>query len=310
MEKKYRRNPNHRDALEELNYLTKRVGKLDDDGRKVPEIQELLDIPSQSKIEHHKKVYRLFKRAAENNASEQVMKMLYSSGIRFCNCAGVLLKLDDENFIKTLEYIANPVNINIGVLTRDQLTEFVRKVIAEKSYDVEEHKDTLHDQLKKTTARIFLHEKGIPTGTEITLAKKNKGGFPWDEQKGLRIDVAGFDENYVYGIEVKTNLQDFKSSFKTINEYSKYLDYMYILTSDLDVQKSAMEDLDEKIGVLYYDLQKNEISEKYSRLEAKLNQEVKNKKQNEIRYRIMVKELNNYMEDAMKVSTKHYDELL
>ena len=305
MTKKYKRNPDQNQELEEINGLTQRVGKLYDRGLKVPEIQASLAIESRSKIEHHKTVYRLFKRAGQIQPSDNVKSMLENSGLRFANCAGKLLELSEEDFVNVLEFIADPKIINISALKRDELTKYVKNVISNREFEKEPTNDTLHDTLKKGIARSFLHNRGIPTSIEVTLENKHKGTFPWDENKGLRIDVAGFDEHAIYGVEVKTSLEDFEQHIDTIRAYSDYLDYIYILTCDMSVKRRAMELLDNKFGVIYFDLGEQRVLLEHSR-EAEKNMDiVSQEKQNLIKYRIFKNELNKYIEDSLRVKNRH-----
>lgn len=297
--KEYVRNPDKKKILEKQKENIKKIGKLYEMGCKVPEIQQCCSDLSGSSIQHYVTVYKLLKRA-DGMVSEKCMYMLRESGLRFCNCAANLAKLSDDEFVRVLEYCADRSILNVEGLTRNGLTEYVREIIENKEYD-KITRSKLHDRLRDVIARKFLYDKDVPASTEVVLEKQCKSVFDTENVSGLRIDCLGLDsKGLLYGIEVKTNLQDFENGIENILSYAKYVNYMYLLTSDLEVKTKAIKCFEgTSIGVLYYDLLKQKINPVMSTLAEKKEINVSKEKINEIKFRLYKKEvdfiINNFV---------------
>lgn len=290
---KYKRNPDKNEVLRKQQHILESIGGLYELGWKVPKIQKHFNNEfSRSTIQHYITVYKLIK-YADGIIDAQQVTLIRDSGIRFANCAGVLTQLDADEFKKVMEYCLDPININLLELTRDKLTKYVKDVILEKPYNKQRKKNDLHDRLRDGAARDFLMRKEIPASTEVVLARNNKALFHIDERVGLRIDCLGYDiKGEVYGIEIKTNISDFEKGIVAINEYRKYVNYMYVLTSDEDVRKAALGALDGNIGVLYYDLLEGAILPYKSRSAKRLDIEIDKKHIERIKFEMYQKEVN------------------
>lgn len=293
--RQYVRNPNKAEVLEKQKENIERVGKCHEMGCKVPEIQRYCSDLSGSSIEHYVTVYKLLKRA-DGIVSINCMNMLRESGLRFCNCASNLAKLEDDEFVRVLEYCADCSILNVEGLSRDKLTKYVRDVIENRKYDKIIRSD-LHERLRDVIARKFLYDKEVPASTEVVLEKHYKSVFDTENVSGLRIDCLGLDsKGMLHGIEVKTNIQDFENGIENVLSYAKYVNYMYLLTSDFEVKTKAIKYFEgTSIGVLYYDLIEQKINPVMSTLAKKKEIEVSKEKIDEIKFRLYKKEVDLIM---------------
>lgn len=288
---KLNRNPDKEIILQEQKENLKIIGELTELGWNTRKIQESFKGKlSRSAIQHYVTVHKLNKRADEL-VNERTMKLLLNSGIKFANCAKDLKKLNDEDFVRVLEYCSDPVNINLLGLSRDKLTDFVNNIIDRTKYSENYRTSELHDRLRDKIGRAHFLKKGIPLSIEVVLSKKIDSIYKAEKKEGLRVDLWGFKGNDCYGVEIKTNIDDFNDRIDRIREYSKYANYFYILTSDEEVRKEAICCLDENIGVLFYDFSAQSFLPEKSRFATKKDIEVDYETIENIKFNIYKKEV-------------------
>lgn len=222
------------------------IGKYYDQGYLVKDIVDLVD-DSLDSIQHQKEVYEFWKRCEEAGLNHHLYERLKSYGQLWANRVGRLKKYKGEELVEIVSYVLYRTDPS-G--TRKELHKVIDNAM--KGIDVRdpaaECAERAHEMLKNDVSPKWLYEThNIGSATEVTL--------DYESEVKHRIDVLGFGNGFVYGIEVKAALQDFRSNKSKLLEYSKYCNYLYLLTDERSVVNEALMDdelVENGIGVLYY----------------------------------------------------------
>lgn len=160
------------------------------------------------------------------------------------NCAGKLLKLEDEEMKEILQKAFT--RFPKFDITRERLDIFLAPEFEKRNIC---GRNPEHDKLTREVAIPFLKSKGcLFPATEVVVIP-GKSGF--------KADALGYKGNEVWGIEVKRTVADFKKGIEK-DQYKAYMQFcnvFYILTDNKKVESLATQwskqKTDGAVGVLY-----------------------------------------------------------